>query len=184
MLDNASKHLLKTRLKIKMNKCSLFKKQIHYLGHLVSGTSILPFVDKTEGLMKLKSPTNVKEVRHFLGLTGYYHKCNCNYTDIVYPLNCLTHKAQPFIWTPECQASLNMLQLRLTNTPIVQLPDPKNLINCSLMPANFAILVCSSKHRLQTLMKHLGRYALATLPLPALNHKHRTFHFHPMPSIL
>ena len=43
------------------------------------------------------------------------------------PLNCLTHKAQPFIWTPECQASFDMLHSRLSNTPIVQLPDPNKL---------------------------------------------------------
>ena len=30
--------------------------------------------DKIEALMKLKPPTNIKEVRHFLRLTGYYSK--------------------------------------------------------------------------------------------------------------
>ena len=103
---------------------SFFKEQIHYFGNLVSGMSILPLADKIEALMKIKPPTKVKEVRHFLGLTGYHCKFICNYADIAYPINCLTHKAQPFIWIPEYQASFNMLHLRLTNTPIVQLPDP------------------------------------------------------------
>ena len=74
--------------------------------------------------MKLKPPTNVKEARHFLGLRGYYCKFICNCADIAYLLNCLTPKAQLFIWTLECQASFDMLQSRLTNIPIVQLPDP------------------------------------------------------------
>ena len=43
----------------------IFKKQIHYLGHLVSGTSILLLTDRINALMKLKLPTNIKEVRHF-----------------------------------------------------------------------------------------------------------------------
>ena len=55
--------------------------------------SILPLANKIEAYMKLKPPTNVKEVRHFLGLTGYYHRFICNYADIAYPLNCLTGKA-------------------------------------------------------------------------------------------
>ena len=109
MLDNAFKHLLKAGLKIKLSKCSIFKEQIHYLGHLVSGTSILPLTDKIEALMKVKSPTNVEEVRHFLGLTGYYCKFICYFADTAYPQNCLTHKAQPFMWTPEYQVSFNML---------------------------------------------------------------------------
>ena len=73
--------------------------------------------------MKLKIPTNIK-LRHFLGLTGYYWKLICNYTNIAYAVNCLTCKAQPFIWTPECQASVDMLHFRLANTLIVQLSDP------------------------------------------------------------
>ena len=94
---------------MKLSKCSVFKEQIHYLGHLVSGTSILPLANKIETLMKLKPPANIKEVRHFLALTGYCHRFICNYVDIAYPLNCLTCKAQPFIWTLECQASFDML---------------------------------------------------------------------------
>ena len=87
----------------------IFKEQIHYLGHLESGMSILPLVNKIEALMKVKPPTNIKEVRHFLGLTGYYQKCICNNADMAHPLNCIMCKTQPFIWTPECQASFNML---------------------------------------------------------------------------
>ena len=120
MLDKGFKHLLKARLKNKLSKCSLLKEQIHYLDHLVSGMSILPLSDRIEALMKLKPPTNINLVRHFLGLTRYYHIFICNYLDIAYPLNCLTHKAQPFIWTLACQASFDMLHLRLANTPVVQ----------------------------------------------------------------
>ena len=125
MLDNAFKHLLKAGFKIKLRKCAFFKEQIHYLDHLVSGTSILPPADKIEALMKLKPATNVKEVRQFLGLTGYYWIFICIYADIADTLNSLTHvKAQTSVWTPECQAGFNTLCLRLTNTAIVQLPDP------------------------------------------------------------
>ena len=59
MLDKAFKHLLKAGLKIKLSKCSFFKEQMHYLGHLVSGSSFLPLADKIEAPMKLKPPTNV-----------------------------------------------------------------------------------------------------------------------------
>ena len=75
----------KVRLKTKLSKCLFFKEQIHYLGHLVSGSSISPFADKIEVLMKLNPPANIKEVRYFLGLTGYYQNFLCNYADIVYP---------------------------------------------------------------------------------------------------
>ena len=56
MLEKSFKCLFKARLKIKLIKFSFFKEQIHYLGHLVSGMSILPLAEKIEVLMKLKPP--------------------------------------------------------------------------------------------------------------------------------
>ena len=82
IISKAFEHLQKASLKIKLSKCLFFKDQIHYLGHLVNGTSILPLVDKIEALMKLKPPTNIKQVRHSLSLMGYYRKFICNYSDI------------------------------------------------------------------------------------------------------
>ena len=105
----------------------IFKEQIHCLGHLVSGTSILPLTDKIEALMKLKPSTNIKEVRHFLVLTSYYRKFICNYLDITHPLNCLMWKSQPLFCTPECQSSFNMLCSRLANALIKQLPHHNKL---------------------------------------------------------
>ena len=72
MLNKAFKCLLMAELKITLSKCPFFKEQIHYLGHIVSGTSILPLADKIEVLMKLKPPTHIKEVRHFLRPTDSY----------------------------------------------------------------------------------------------------------------
>ena len=66
MLDKVFKYLLQARLKIKLSKCLFFKEQIHYLGQLVNGTSILPLANKIESLMKLKPSTNIEEVKHFL----------------------------------------------------------------------------------------------------------------------
>ena len=85
MISNAFEYLQKVSLKIKLSKCSFFKDQIHYLCHLVSGNAILSLTNKIEALMKLKTPTNIKEVRHFLGLTGYSRKFICNYSDITHP---------------------------------------------------------------------------------------------------
>ena len=62
MISNVFKCLQKVGLKIKLSKCSFFKEQIDYQGHLVSGNSILPLMNKIESL-KLKPPTNIKEVK-------------------------------------------------------------------------------------------------------------------------
>ena len=65
MLNSAFECLSKAGLKIKLTKCSFFKEQIHYLGHLVSGASILPLQDKIKAPVKLKLPTNKNKLDIF-----------------------------------------------------------------------------------------------------------------------
>ena len=158
MISNAFQYLQKASLKIKLCKCLFFKEQIHYLGHLVSGNSIPPLMDKIEALMKLNPPTDIKEVRHFLSFTGYYRKFICNCSDMAHPLNCLTRKYQPFIWAPDCQSSFDMLCPQLANMPIVQLPSPVSHTYCLWTQVSTVIHVCLHKHLWIYQMKHLYNY--------------------------
>ena len=49
MINNTFECLQKASPKIKLSKCSFFKEQIHYLGHLVSRNALLPLMDKIKG---------------------------------------------------------------------------------------------------------------------------------------
>ena len=68
MINYTFECLQKAGLKIKLSKCLFFKKQIHYLGHLVSRNAILPLTDKLEALMKLTPPLTSKKLDTFLVL--------------------------------------------------------------------------------------------------------------------
>ena len=97
----------------------------------------------------------------------------------MHPLNCLTHKAQPFIWTPECQASFDMLCSRLTNTPIVQLPDPNKpyllFTDVSKFCYSGVLTQASTEDSNEALLKILTSEA----PSKVLNLKHRTLNLNP-----
>ena len=109
--------------------------------------------------MQLKPPTNIKEVRHFLRFTSYYQKFICNYVDIVHLLNCLMHKSQPLIWTPECQSSFDMLCFQLANTPIVQLHNP----NKPYLLFTDACKCCYSDVRTQVSMRDANKALMRIL---------------------
>lgn len=111
-------------LKLKMKKCSFFKTQLHYLGHLVSGEGIQALPEKVEAVEKMPIPRNPKEVRQFLGLTGYYRKFVPHYADIARPLSNLTKKKVPFVWTEECHLAFEELKACLIRQPILVYPDP------------------------------------------------------------
>ena len=69
-------------LKLKLEKCSFFKKHIQYLGHLISEEGIQSLPEKLEIIAKMPAPRNPKEVKQFLGLVGYYRKFVPRFADI------------------------------------------------------------------------------------------------------
>ena len=73
-------------LKIKPSKCDFFKSEIYYLGHLISADGISPLPDKLDTIKNMPTPKDVKEIKQFLGLTGYYRKFVPRFADISRPL--------------------------------------------------------------------------------------------------
>ena len=124
--------------------------------------------------MKLKPQPNIKEVRHFLSLTGYCRKFIYNYSDIAHPLNCLTYTFQAFIWTPDCQFSFNMFHSRLTYIPIVPLADPSKpyilFRDASKICYSGVLTQASTDKSNKTLIKLLTDKD----PLKKVHSKHRT----------
>ena len=66
--------LIDAGLKLKESKCDFFKKEIHYLGHLISSEGIHPLPEKLETIRNMPRPKTPKEIKQFLGLCGYYRK--------------------------------------------------------------------------------------------------------------
>ena len=116
--------LRKAGLKLKLQKCSFFKKHIQYLGHLISDEGIQPLPEKLESIAKMPMPQNVKQVKHFLGLVGYYRKFVPRFSDISRPLTQLTQNNEGFNWTTECDKCLHMLKDYLQEAPILRYLDP------------------------------------------------------------
>ena len=66
---------------------------------------------------------NAKEIKQFLGLTGYYRKFVPRFADISRPLTTLTKKDKKFEWTPACQKSFDLLKETLCGEPILKYAD-------------------------------------------------------------
>ena len=111
-------------LKLKEVKCNFLKKNIQYLGHIVSGKGITPVPKKLESIQKMPLPKTLKEVKQFLGLIGYYRNFVLRFLDVAWPLNALTRKDVTFEWTPICQESFEMLKASLMIEPILTYPNP------------------------------------------------------------
>ena len=74
--------LIDAGLKLKESKCDFFKKEIHYLGHLISSEGIHPLPEKLDTIHNMPRPKTPKEIKQFLGLCGYYRKFIPRFSDI------------------------------------------------------------------------------------------------------
>ena len=126
-------------LKLKATKCEFFKSQVVYLGHVVSEAGIQADPAKIEAVRNWPVPKIVKEVRQFLGFTGYYRRFVKGFAAIARPLNDLlvgldtnpkasrkkkTSKKQVlFEWSEEHQQSFETLIDKLTSPPVLAYAD-------------------------------------------------------------
>ena len=114
-------------LKMKCSKCDFFKSEIHYLGHLISPEGISPLPNKLDSIRHMPVPNSAKEIKQFLGLTGYYRKFVPRFADISRPLTTLMKKDVKFKWTSACQKSFELLKEALCGEPVLKYADNSKL---------------------------------------------------------
>lgn len=73
-LAQVFERLRQANLKLKPTKCCLFRRQVAYLGHIVSERGITTDPQKVQKIQQWPQPTNVNEVRQFVGLASYYRR--------------------------------------------------------------------------------------------------------------
>ena len=124
-LEEVFDRLQKANLTLKPSKCHFFQKQVEFLGHIVDKDGVHTDPKKIEVIKNWEIPTRVKEVRAFLGITGYYRRFIKDYGQIAKPLHELTEKGQNFKWTHESNQAFESLKTALTTSPILGYPSQK-----------------------------------------------------------
>ena len=109
-------------LKLKPSKCNFFRKEVKFLGHLVSAEGIRPDPGNVEKIVNWPVPKNVTGVRALLGMGNYYRRFIRDYSKKMRPLTELTKDNVPFEWTSECDKALATLKEALTSPEIMALP--------------------------------------------------------------
>ncbi|KAL0535737.1 hypothetical protein IC582_030078 [Cucumis melo] len=103
-------------------KCHFAQRKIEYLGHVISGEGVTVDPEKIRSISNWPQPTNVKEIRGFLGLTGYYRRFVRNYGTIAAPLTQLL-KNGGFHWNEEATLAFERLKSTMITLPVLALPD-------------------------------------------------------------
>jgi hypothetical protein len=111
------------QLNLKRSKCSFAKQNIEYLGHVIGIDGVATDSSKITAVKEWPRPKNLKELRGFLGLTGYYRKFIKHYGPISKPLTQLLRKGEVYQWTPVTEGAFQELKQALIQAPVLALPD-------------------------------------------------------------
>ena len=79
--------------------------------------------EKVQVIRDWPPPTNVTDLRSFLGSTNFYRKFVHRYSDIAVPLHALTKGKVPFHWGLDQMHAFNRLKDTLCTAPVLRLPD-------------------------------------------------------------
>lgn len=110
-------------LQINWDKSRFLKEETEYLGHIVGGGKIRTSPKKTDAISSFPAPTNVKQLRSFLGLCAWYRRFIPNHSTVMEPLTRLLHKDCQWEWGKDQQVAFADLKEILVSPPILHCPD-------------------------------------------------------------
>ena len=108
-MDNLAQVLLQLKqagLRLKPKKCHLAKRKVSYLGYVISNEGISADPVKVEAVKSYATPTDVKQLRSFLGLASYYRRFIPSFSIVAAPLFALTRKDIVFQWDGDVRTHL------------------------------------------------------------------------------
>ncbi|GFV77912.1 hypothetical protein TNCV_661 [Trichonephila clavipes] len=108
-------------LEINFKKCQFLHNKIEFLGHIIENGRLFPSPSKTKAVINYPDLKNIKDVRQFLGLTGYFRKFLPSYSTIAKPLSDLLRKDSPFQFYAEQQTAFQKLKYLLSQQPVLSI---------------------------------------------------------------
>ncbi|CAF3259695.1 unnamed protein product [Rotaria socialis] len=126
-LERVFQALQSANLTLKASKCQFCRREMRYLGHIITQNGIKPDPDLIKSVTNFPQPKKIKDVQSFLGLTGYYRRFIKDYSKIAEPLLQQLRNSQQgnhqLKWSKECTNAFETLKKRLTNAPIMNTPN-------------------------------------------------------------
>jgi hypothetical protein len=107
------------QLYAKLSKCEFWISEVLFLGHIINRDGLAVCPKKVAGIMNWKAPKDVRGIKSFIGMAGYYRRFIEGFSKIARPMTVLIAKKVKFKWTPACKESFETLKKKLTTTLVL-----------------------------------------------------------------
>ena len=135
-LDTVLARLHEAGVRLKLEKCAFMLSVVEYLGHRISADGLHPTLEKVKAVRNAPTPTNVSQLKSFLGILAYYCKFLPNMSTVLAPLYKLLQKNVPWTWGTEQQIAFDSAKSALTSDRLLVHYDPDKELNlaCDASP--------------------------------------------------
>uniref|UniRef100_A0A2H8TVD7 Retrovirus-related Pol polyprotein from transposon 297 n=1 Tax=Melanaphis sacchari TaxID=742174 RepID=A0A2H8TVD7_9HEMI len=111
-------------LKLKLSKCKFGYTELSILGNIIDSKGIRPTDEGIRAITQVASPTNINQLRSFLGLANYFRRYIPNFSKITFPLTELTKgnfktKKDKIKWGKDHENAFNELKNKLITPPVL-----------------------------------------------------------------
>ena len=108
---------------LNIDKITIAATKIQYLGDMLSPRGISVFPDRVAVIRAYPRPHNLRTLRRFLGMVGFYSRFIPEFSNCAAPLRALKRKGAIFEWTSEHNDAFEALKKALSQAPVPQIPD-------------------------------------------------------------
>jgi hypothetical protein len=115
--------LRKEKLFANLKKCTFCTDKLVFLGFVVSKRGIEVDEEKVKAIQEWPTPTTISQVWSFHGLASYYRWFVRDFSSLASPLTEVIKKNVPFKWGKEQEKAFNLIKEKLTNAPLLVLPN-------------------------------------------------------------
>lgn len=132
--------LERKNLKIQMDKCNFLKKETEFLGHILTDKGMKPNPDKIKIIQKLELPRTERQIKSFLGITGYYRKFIKDYAKVAQPITKYLKKGVKInIKDPTYVEAFEKLKNLISSHPILRFPNFEKQFTLTTDASNYAL---------------------------------------------
>ena len=124
LLEKVKERLKEVGLQLNKQKCEYRKKEITFLGHIVSAKGVRPDPSKISAICQLDEPSDIAGLRRFLGMINYLGRYLPNISTVLRPLNNLLEKNAAWTWGPAQSQAFQKVKTMLTTAPTLAFFDP------------------------------------------------------------